>query len=122
MYLAVDSQGKEYRFTYEPYRVYHKDIYSNIDRKIGKWKARTYRDNFYQLEQGTIEKWIGRKLTWDDAPAKTSQSAVDAKKAEQMPQGLMLVLREQTEDLRVLFLEKTRIYAENLFDWASKIR
>jgi len=116
MYLCVDSKDREFKFTYEPRKVYDKN-----DNCTGTWKSRTYHDHWYQLKTGTIEKWIGEKLTWDDQPVKTSQAAVDAKKAEQAPQGLIQVLREQTEDLKILFLEKTKIYAENQFESAKKI-
>jgi len=115
MYLATDSKGKEYRFTYIPYRV------RSSDNKTGVWRPSKSKDVWYTLNPGTIEKWIGRKLTWDDSPVKVSQKEIDSKSMPELPDGLLDMLREQTKDLKVLFIEKTKTYSQKVFENTGEI-
>lgn len=56
-YVAVDEGGREAFFNLPPSRVYNDDE--------GFWAGgRVYVD----VPKGSIEKLIGRKLTWDDEP------------------------------------------------------
>lgn len=56
-WLAVDLNGEEYIYEYKPLR----------DFNYNSFKSNNDRD-YIQLPQGTIEKIIGRVLTWDDEP------------------------------------------------------
>ena len=57
-YLAVNKGGKEYIFNEKPYRDDYYNIWNN-------WK-----EEQIKLPKGSIEKLIGRKLTWKDEPVK----------------------------------------------------
>lgn len=56
-WLAVDLNDEEYIFEYEPIRNFEYSRFLSYDM-----------DGYIDLPQGTIEKIIGRKLTWDDEP------------------------------------------------------
>lgn len=55
-WLAVDENGDENIFDIEPVRAW------------SKWDIPTNRSWWIELPKGTIEKIIGRKLTWKDNP------------------------------------------------------
>lgn len=59
-YLAVDKNGVECIFEAMPTRFY---LYS-------EWEVddEDYDTDMIQVPKGTIEKIIGRKITWDDNP------------------------------------------------------
>lgn len=58
-WLAVETNGNEYIYTYEPYR----------DNACGydMWMTD---DESVELPKGSIKKLIGRELTWSDEPVK----------------------------------------------------
>ena len=56
-FLAVDKDGEEYIYDSEPVR-YRYDRFPH-------WDCDTH---WIELPDGSIEKLIGRKLTWDDEP------------------------------------------------------
>lgn len=58
-WLAVETNGNEYIYAYEPYR----------DNNFGYDMWMTY-DESVELPKGSIKKLIGRDLTWDDDPVK----------------------------------------------------
>ena len=58
-WLAVDKLGNEYKFTIKPKR---------WDNGIIPVWSTMGRGNRKDLPTGSIEKLIGRKLTWDDEP------------------------------------------------------
>jgi len=117
MYLAVDSKGREFKFNKHPFRIWAD---RNDRSKGGSWRAHGNDYNWHSLESGTIERWTGVELSWEDTPMMTSQNKINERKIEEAPQGLIQVLREQTDDLKVLFLEKTEAYARNQFAWAQE--
>ena len=55
-WLAVDENGDENIFDIKP------------DRAWSKWDIPTNHSWWIELPKGTIEKIIGRKLTWKDNP------------------------------------------------------
>ena len=55
-YLAVDANGDEYKYNTKPMRHNTLGMFTN------------YRCKIVRLRNGTIEKLIGRKLTWEDEP------------------------------------------------------
>jgi len=58
-WLAVDKDGNEYVFESKPEKGYHNwHVWEEIDRDI------------VELPKGSIEKLIGKKLTWEDEPLK----------------------------------------------------
>lgn len=54
-YVAVDKDGSEWIFHYEPDR----------DARTPIWLNGC---NYVELPKGSIAKLIGRELTWDDKP------------------------------------------------------
>jgi len=118
MYLAVDSKNKEYRFSYSPYRVW---VDRNDKSKGGVWRPLKSNDRWFNLEPGTIKKWSGKELTWAESPIKISQAEINTRLLFIAPQGLLEVLRNETNDLKILFLEKTKTYAQSEFDKAKEI-
>jgi len=52
-YAAVDQDGTECLYNYEPYRT------------DNGWNEE---EGCVELPKGVIEKLIGRKITWDDEP------------------------------------------------------
>jgi len=55
-WLAVDKDGDEYIYESEPERYDDMFVCSGYDDKL------------FELPNGSIEKLIGKKLTWDDEP------------------------------------------------------
>lgn len=55
-WLAVDSDGSEFQYGYKPIRL----------NDIGVWEA--VNSEWDSLPSGSIEKLIGKKLTWEDDP------------------------------------------------------
>lgn len=60
IYLVVDQNGAECAFDKQPYRF----------EALGKWVREDNYSNFIFLPKGSIEKLIGKKLTWDNEPFK----------------------------------------------------
>lgn len=65
-YVVVDNDNEEYIFSHKPER----------DIEIGWWvcshKIKAYRMNV-KLPKGTVEKLIGKKLTWEDEPVELKE-------------------------------------------------
>ena len=57
-WLAVDGDGEEYLFSTVPVRNYNH----------GCWCSSDIYGSLIQLNPGSIEKFIGKELTWDDEP------------------------------------------------------
>lgn len=56
-WLAVETNGNEYIYTYEPYR-----------DNVGGYNMWMTDDKSVELTEGSIKKLIGRELTWNDEP------------------------------------------------------
>lgn len=60
-WVAVDKDGFESISTGKPY-------------KLGStWECEDYYEDTVWLPKGSVEKLIGRKLTWDDDPVKLEE-------------------------------------------------
>jgi hypothetical protein len=59
-WLAVDGNRDEYIYDIHPCR--------NNEFKVFELDDNYYEPHHVKLPQGSIEKLIGRKLTWDDEP------------------------------------------------------
>lgn len=59
-YLATDKSGEEYIFETIPYR------HLMIDMWISKGA-------YISIPKGSIEKLIGKKLTWEDEPVELTE-------------------------------------------------
>lgn len=59
-WLAVDKDGTENIYDIEPIR----------DLQVDRWEIATEHSWWIGLSKGTIEKIVGRKLTWQDVPVK----------------------------------------------------
>ena len=59
-WLAVDKDGSEYIYDFEPIR----------DLQVDRWDSATDHSWWIELPKGTIEKIVGRKLSWQDIPVK----------------------------------------------------
>jgi hypothetical protein len=59
-WLAVDKDGRENIYDFEPIR----------DLQVDRWDIAA--DTFWWIElpKGTIEKIVGRKISWQDIPVK----------------------------------------------------
>ena len=55
-WLAVDKDGSECIYDIKP------------QREKNKWDSATDRSWFIDLPKGTVEKIVGRKITWEDEP------------------------------------------------------
>ena len=70
-YIAVDKSGRESIFSRKPRRVY-----SWGSTKVGVWTDERFTPSIWRQEtritipRGSVEKLIGKKLTWDDEPVK----------------------------------------------------
>lgn len=69
-WVVCDIRGKAFIFNNKPHRAC---IYTSNDEQFKYWEG--YRDGPFidpavSLPKGTIEKLIGRKLTWNDEPVK----------------------------------------------------
>ena len=63
VWITVDKDGTECVFTHKPKR----------GIKSGEWLIATYDtygSTFIELPKGSIEKLIGKELTWNDEPVK----------------------------------------------------
>lgn len=59
-WLAVNGDGSEHIFANKPYR--------NTDPHFGtKWEG-GWLSSYIELPKGSIEKLIGRELSWSDEP------------------------------------------------------
>ena len=57
-WLAVDKDGSEQIYDFEPIR----------DLQVDRWDSATDNSWWIELPKGTIEKIVGRKLSWQDIP------------------------------------------------------
>ena len=75
-WLAVDPSGGEFIYEVKPKRHF---IQYNGD--IEHWECQNdiYSQNWIYLKMGSIEKLLGRKLTWKDEPVKWDDEPVEAK-------------------------------------------
>lgn len=64
-WLAVDKDGQEYLYLDKPERHIHYNVFKSDEIDFEIWVS--YGDNV-KLSKGSIEKLMGRKLTWDDEP------------------------------------------------------
>ena len=62
-YLAVDKDGTEVIFDVKPVRGTN-----NIKDNRNQWTLNSVTSKYIVLPKGSIEKLIGRILTWDDEP------------------------------------------------------
>ncbi len=65
-WLAVDEKGKEYISASKPCRIW----------AIGAWSVgctNNFDVNVVDLPKGSIQKLIGRELTWDDDPVELKE-------------------------------------------------
>jgi len=58
-YLAVDLDGEEFIYEYKPTRDEESKCFRAGDE---------YDDNYVLLPKGSIEKLIGKKMTWNNEP------------------------------------------------------
>ena len=63
-YLTVDEEENESIFSQEPIRGKYRD-------RIGYWKRQEGSEIW--LPKGSIEKLIGKKLTWEDEPVELKE-------------------------------------------------
>lgn len=64
-YVAVDKDESEWLFTNKPYRAAEKN-------ELISWGC-YYSGKAIRLIEGSIEKLIGKKLTWEDEPVKLEE-------------------------------------------------
>lgn len=62
-FLAVDKDGTEVIFSETPVRGTNK-----LKGNLTKWALSSNTAKYIILPNGSIEKLIGRKLTWEDEP------------------------------------------------------
>ena len=62
-YIAVDKDGTEVIFDVKPVRGTN-----NLKGNCDQWALNSATSKYITLPLGSIEKLIGRKLTWDDEP------------------------------------------------------
>ena len=65
VYVAVDKDGTEVIFNDKPVRGIN-----NIKGNCNQWALNSVTSKYIVLPKGSIEKLIGRTLTWDDEPVK----------------------------------------------------
>lgn len=63
IWLTVDKKGNEEIHSNLPIRI-------EEDEEIGFWLVRGYKQPYIKVPKGTIEKLIGKKLSWEDEPYK----------------------------------------------------
>ena len=59
-WLAIDKDGTEFIYDFKPVRPFNGN----------KWDIATDSSWYINLPKGTIEKIIGKNLTWEDEPVK----------------------------------------------------
>lgn len=64
-WLAVDKDGQEYLYLNKPERYTHYNVFKSDEIDFEIWTSGG--DNL-ELSKGSIEKLMGRKLTWNDEP------------------------------------------------------
>jgi len=75
-FVAVDKDGGEYVYDVKPIR--NSELYIDLEHtEIAKiWVLENqYDDNLVELLKGSIEKLIGRKLTWEDEPVELKEQS-----------------------------------------------
>jgi len=68
-WVAVDEDGSEFMYDVKP--IVNNKVYTNVEHtELEKmWILdNPYDDNYIRLPKGSIEKLIGKKLTWEDEP------------------------------------------------------
>lgn len=63
IWLTVDKKGNEEIHSNLPIRI-------EEDEEIGFWLVSGYKQPYAKVPKGTIEKLIGKKLSWKDEPYK----------------------------------------------------
>ncbi len=63
VWLTVDKKGNEEIHSSLPIRI-------EEDEEIGFWLVSGYKQHYVKVPKGTIEKLIGKKLSWEDEPYK----------------------------------------------------
>ena len=63
VYVAVDKDGTEVIFNDKPVRGTN-----NLKGNCNQWALNSVTSKYIVLSKGSIEKLIGRTLTWDDEP------------------------------------------------------
>lgn len=61
-YVAVDKDGSEWIFVKKPYKCMDWNMW-----------IPGYKENNFNLPKGSIEKLIGRPLTWEDEPVELKE-------------------------------------------------
>jgi len=67
-FVAVDEEENESIYTQEPIRAKYRD-------RIGYWSRQNGSEIW--LPKGTIEKIIGKKLTWEDEPVELKEKIIE---------------------------------------------
>ena len=69
IYLVVDESETEYKTKFKPERMYGNWIFPE-NEEINFSKVQV-------LEKGSIEKLIGKKLTWEDEPVELKEENIN---------------------------------------------
>ena len=69
-FVAVEKDGTEFICKEKPTR---NDKYWQHIAGIGEWGINNPKNIGQKLEKGTIEKLIGKKLTWEDKPVELKE-------------------------------------------------
>lgn len=67
-WLVCGIYGEEFIFDCKPHRA---SVYASNDEKIEYWEGYregSFEDKSIELPEGSIEKLLGRDLTWNDEP------------------------------------------------------
>jgi len=67
-WVAVDENKREFRFKVEPRRAYVEEF-----GNTWTWAEYSEEGKIDRLQKGSIEKLIGRKLTWEDEPVELKE-------------------------------------------------
>jgi hypothetical protein len=76
VYVAVDEDGEEYIYSSKPYR--HYDMWVTDSPK---------EESCFNLPSGTIEKLVGREITWKDEPVRITIKLLENDKTRTKHQG-----------------------------------
>lgn len=68
-YLVVNKNGDEMMFLGKPERIVHTSIYN---KNIIDFEGWSRGGDVFKLQIGTIEKLMGKKITWEDEPIEIS--------------------------------------------------
>lgn len=75
-WVAVNKDGTEYIFNNKPHRSIYENVFQIDDNDIVtyEWTDDKY-CGWVNLPKGSIEKLIGRNLTWEDEPVELEQDS-----------------------------------------------